>query len=164
MRTRICMMLFAATLLIAAANLRASATESRFEVSATVTPDCRITVTDLSFGTYDPLGQNGSRELDAAAGVSMLCTREARAKIAIDSGRNASSGSRGLAAGGQRVAYQIYRDADRTQVWGSGADAMQFVSSGIQSPQQFNVYARIPPGQEVASGHYSDTVTATVEF
>ena len=162
MRTRIYTLAFAATLLTALTVTASTAV--KLEVNATVTPDCRISVTDLSFGQYDPLGQNGSRELDAAAGVSMLCTRDARAKIAIDTGRNPGAGTRGLAAGAQRVAYQIYRDADRTQVWGSGADAQQFVSAGNQAPQQFNVYARIPPGQEVASGTYTDVVTATVEF
>jgi spore coat protein U-like protein len=163
MRTRI---YIAASILMLMTAIAVNGTTeaARFEVSATVNADCRISVTDLFFGSYDPLGQNGSRELDAAAGVNMLCTRDARAKIAIDSGRNAADGTRGLAADGQRVSYQIYRDADRTQVWGSGADAQQFVSTGIQSPQQFNVYARIPPGQEVASGRYTDVVTATVEF
>lgn len=155
-------MVIAATLLVAAAAQ--ASTSARFEVSATVTADCSISVTDLSFGQYDPLGQNSSRELNAAAGVSMICTREARAKIVIDSGRNPMSGTRGMSSGDQRVAYQIYRDASRTQVWGNGADAQQFVSAGVQNPQQFVVYARIPPGQEVASGTYSDVVMATVEF
>ena len=162
MRNRTYMMLIAMVLMAPA--VFASTDNARFQVSATVTPDCSISVTDLSFGQYDPLGQNGSRELDARAGVSMICTREARASIALDYGRSPSAGNRGLISGEQRVAYQIYRDADRTQVWGSGADALQFVSAGAQNPQQLVVYARIPPGQEVASGPYSDTVTATVDF
>lgn len=161
MRNRISLII-AATLLMAPA-IFASA-NARFQVSATVSADCRISVSDLSFGSYDPLGQNSSRELSAAAGVSMLCTRDARATIVLDAGRTPLGGSRAMASGEQRVAYQIYRDADRTEVWGSGADALQFVSTGIQRPQQFMVYARIPPGQEVASGTYSDVVTATVDF
>lgn len=162
MRNRISTLMIAATL-FAAPAIFASA-NARFQVSATVTADCRISVTDLSFGQYDPLGQNSSRELNAAAGVSMLCTRDARATIVMDAGRSPLGSTRGLSSGDQRVAYQIYRDADRTQVWGSGADALQFVSGGVQNPQQFVVYARIPPGQEVASGTYSDVVTATVDF
>lgn len=153
----------AAATLLMATTISAS-TSARFEVTTTVTADCSITVTDLSFGQYDPLGQNGSRELNAAAGVSMVCTRAARANIVIDAGRSPIGSSRGLASGGQRVAYQIYRDADRTQVWGTGAEGLQFVSAGVQSPKQFVVYARIPPGQEVPSGTYSDVVTATVDF
>jgi len=162
MRNRMNRWMIAATLLMAPAIFASSANVS-FQASATVTPDCRITVTDLSFGQYDPLGQNSSRELNAAAGVSMLCTRDARATIVIDAGQNPVGTTRGLASGGQVVSYQLYRDADRTQVWGSGADALQFVSAGVQNPQQFVVYARIPPGQGVASGRYSDGGTATVD-
>ena len=161
MRNRITLMI-AATLLMAPAVFASA--NARFQVSAAVSADCRISVSDLSFGQYDPLGQNSSRELNAAAGVSMLCTRDARATIVMDAGRNPLGTSRAMASGDQHVAYQIYRDADRTQVWGSGGDALQFVSTGVQQPQQFVVYARIPPGQEVASGTYSDVVTATVDF
>ena len=41
---------------------------------------------------------------------------------------------------------------------------LQYVSEGIHKPQQLTVYGRIPPGQEVASGVYTDVVTATVDF
>lgn len=162
MRNRISTWTIAAALLMAPA-IFASANVP-FQVNAIVTADCRISVSDLSFGQYDPLARNSSRELDAAAGVSILCTRDARATIVIDAGRSPLGGTRGLTSGAQVVSYQLYRDADRTQVWGSGADALQFVSAGVQNPQRFVVYARIPPGQEVASGTYSDVVTATVDF
>ena len=94
----------------------------------------------------------------------MLCTRSSRAEIIIDSGRNPLGISRSLSGGTQHVSYQLYRDAGRTQVWGSAGNALQFVSNGVARPQQFVVYGRIPPGQEVASGVYTDVVTATVEF
>ena len=162
MRTRISIWTIFATLLMAPAMFASA--NARFQVSANVTADCSIAVSDLSFGQYDPLGQNGTQGVNAAAGVSMLCTRDARATIVIDSGRNPVGSTRGLSSGAQVVAYQIYRDAGRTQVWGSGANALQFVSAGVQNAQQFVVYANIPPGQEVASGSYSDVVTATVDF
>jgi spore coat protein U-like protein len=145
------------SLLLATLRMHASAASLRVQVSATVTADCRIAVTDLSFGQYDPLGRNAGRELDAAAGVSMTCTREARATIILDS-------SRAMAGGEQRVTYQIYRDAERTQVWGSGPNALRFVSTGGRKAQEFVVYARIPPGQEVVSGTYADVITANVDF
>ena len=96
--------------------------------------------------------------------VTMLCTRSSRAEIIIDSGRNPLGISRSLSGGTQHVSYQLYRDAGRTQVWGGAGNALQFVSNGVARPQQFVVYGRIPPGQEVASGVYTDVVTATVEF
>lgn len=150
--------------LIISAPLQAGTTTNKLEVSSVVPANCRITISDLAFPDYDPLDQNASRELNGAADVRMICTRQARATIVIDTGRNGSGRSRAMSDGGQRVAYQLYRDSNRTQVWGSGAEGLQFVSTGYKNPQQFIVYASIPPGQEVASGTYTDVVVATVDF
>lgn len=155
--------LIAAFALVAPATYAATM-NAQLDVKSVVPPNCRITVSDLAFANYDPLEQNASRELNGSADVRMICTREARANIVIDTGRNSSGRMRALSSGDQKVNYQLYRDAGRTQVWGSGAEGQQFVSAGVKSPQQFTVYARIPPGQEVASGTYTDVVMATVDF
>lgn len=152
-----------ACLMVMAATLHAASSTAQMEVSAVVAPDCRITVSNLAFGSYDPLAQNAAQELNAAADVSMLCTKNSRASIIIDGGRNPVGSSRALSGGTQHVAYQLYRDADRTQTWRSD-EALQYVSAGVSKPQQLRVYGRIPPGQEVASGVYTDVVTATVDF
>ncbi len=157
-------LLIAAATLIMGSALQAATATKNLEVSTVVAPNCKIVISDLAFGAYDPLEQNASRELQGAADVRMICTRDARATIVIDTGRNAVGRSRALSDGNQRVSYQLYRDSDRTQVWGSGAEGLQFVSTGYKNPQQFTVYARIPPGQEVASGTYTDVVMATVDF
>lgn len=149
--------------LIVASTLHAASSSAPLEVSAEVAADCRIAISNLAFGRYDPLVQNATTELDASAAVTMLCTRSSRASINIDFGRNAIGSSRGLAGGTQHVAYQLYRDSGRTSEWGRG-DGLQFVSQGIHKPQEFTLYGRIPPGQEVASGVYTDVVTATVDF
>jgi spore coat protein U-like protein len=145
-------------------TLRAGSAVSPLDVTASVTADCRIAVSDLTFGSYDPLGQNADRPLDGAADVTMRCTRSSRAAIVIDYGRQSNGGTRALGMGAQQVAYQLYRDEARTKVWGEGGDALQFVSDSATNPQQFTVYGRIPPGQEAGPGVYTDVVTATVEF
>ena len=146
----------------------ASGTEisSKLSVTATVVANCRVTLTPLTFGTYDPLGANASGSLDTVATMNMTCTRNARATIAMDAGRYASIAGplRQLAAGADRVAYQIYRDAARTEVWGDATDAVHFVSPGLRDAQTLTVYGRIPGGQEVPAGTYSDVVTATIDF
>ncbi|HJT16616.1 MAG TPA: spore coat U domain-containing protein, partial [Thermoanaerobaculia bacterium] len=87
------------------------------------------------------------------------------ATIYLDSGRNPVGSTRTLSGTSQRVSYQLYRDAGHTQAWGGGdAGGLQFVSEGVRKPQQVTLYGRIPPGQEVASGLYTDVVTATVDF
>src|SRR5207253_11226918 len=106
---------------------------------------------------------HATQQLDGAARMTMVCTRGAQAAIIIDSGRHSTGSNRALSGGTQRVSYQLYRDEGRTQVWGGGS-ALQFVSNGVARPEQVTVYGRIPPGQEVQSGVYTDVVTATVDF
>jgi spore coat protein U-like protein len=139
----------------------------KLDVTAMVSPNCRMTLTPLNFGNYDPLGGNGSQELDATATLSLTCTRNSIATIAIDQGQNPAGGglSRRLASGDQRLDYEIYRDAARTQTWSTGTNAVRYVSAaGISTSSDMMVYGRIPHGQEVAAGSYSDVVTATVDF
>jgi spore coat protein U-like protein len=151
--------------LVLATSLHAASTPAPLNVSAEVAPNCVIAISNLAFGKYDPLGQNANQQLDAAAEVTMLCTRSSRAALYIDSGRNPMGSSRTLSGTSQHIAYQLFRDADRTRQWAAGeGDGLQFVSEGIHKPQQLTVYGRIPPGQEVASGVYTDVVTATVDF
>ena len=151
--------------LVLATSLHADTSSAPLSVTAEVASNCVIATSNLAFGAYDPLVQNATQQLDASAGVTVLCTRSSRATVSIDSGRNSIGSSRTLAGGSQRVSYQLFRDADRTQEWGGGlSDSQQIVSEGIHKPQQLTVYGRIPPGQEVASGVYTDVVTATVDF
>jgi spore coat protein U-like protein len=135
-------------------------------VSAVVVPNCRLSVTPLSFGSYDPLAANNQTSLDATATVVITCTRDSRASVDMDQGHNAPVGaqSRFLTLGSDRLSYDLFRDAARTQLWGSGADSLAVVAQGIRSPVSMTVYGRIPPGQEVAAGTYNDVVTATVDF
>jgi spore coat protein U-like protein len=163
MRNALHTLVIAAALLQGAA-LQAGTTTKNLEVSSVVAANCKITISDLAFPSYDPLDQNASRELNGTADVRMICTRESRANIVIDRGRYGTAQSRAMSDGGQTVNYQLYRDSNRTQVWASGGDGLKFVSTGYKNPQQFTVYARIPPGQEVASGTYTDVVMATVDF
>jgi spore coat protein U-like protein len=150
--------------LVVATTVQAGSNTSRLEVSAVVVADCRIVTSDLAFADYDPLLHHATQQLDAAAQMTMVCTRGAQAAIVIDGGRHSTGSNRALTGGTQRVSYQLYRDEGRTQVWGSEGSGLQFVSNGVARPEQVTVYGRIPPGQEVQSGVYTDVVTATVDF
>ena len=147
------------------ASLNAATSSAPIEVTAEVVSNCVIATSNLAFGQYDPLAGNSTQHLDAAANVTMVCTRATSAALSLDSGRNSNGATRTLAGSSQRVSYQLYRDSGRTQEWGGGAaGSLQFVSEGVHKPQQVTLYGRIPPGQEVPSGIYSDVVMATVDF
>lgn len=134
-------------------------------VTATVVPNCRLTIDPLVFGSYDPLGVHMNAALDGSGQMTVVCTRETQATIVMDGGRNAGQDAavRVLNSRGQALSYQLFRDSARTQVWGRGADALTFVSRGLVAGQ-FTIYARIPAGQDVPAGTYTDVVTASVDF
>ena len=159
--------LFAVILMTATSILADGRATAKMDVTALVVSNCRMTLTPLSFGSYDPLGANATQELDATATLSLTCTRDSIATIAIDRGLNPTGGSltRRLASGTQRLDYEIYRDAARTETWSAGTNAVRYVSAaGISATSELMVYGRIPSGQDVASGNYNDVVTATVDF
>ncbi len=149
-----------------AATAGADSIAARMEVTATVVPNCRLSVPPLSFGPYDPLDGNSVQPADASTVITVTCTRATGAAVSFDFGVNASSGSlRAMSGPGtDRLEYQIYRDTAHSLVWSQGDNAVRVVSRGISSAEQLTVFGRIPPRQEVAPGAYSDLLTATVEF
>ncbi len=144
-----------------------------FNVTASVARSCNITGTsDVAFGAYDPADANFSSPLDASGSVTVRCTKNTTYDIALGQGANAASGStcaaplRRMASGTERLAYGLFSDAGRTTAWGCDAsnDVTRTETVGPSSPDTVTVYGRIPAGQDVADGSYSDTVTVTVSF
>ena len=152
--------------MMAAAAAQAGSIGARMDVSATVVPNCRLSVPPLSFGIYDPLDGNSAQPADASTIITVTCTRSTGAAVSFDFGLNASTGDIRAMSGPatERLEYQIYRDSAHSQVWSQGDNAVRVVSRGINDAEQLTVFGRIPPRQEVGPGAYSDLLTATVDF
>jgi spore coat protein U domain-containing protein, fimbrial subunit CupE1/2/3/6 len=126
--------------------------------------DCRVATTPLSFGSYDMFSPFA---VDATGEISVSCPAAGPSggpRIRLDAGVD-SGGSFGprrmrSASGGAFLAYDLYRDAARTEVWGDGT-GRTFVQAG---EGRHVVYGRIPTRQSVPPGTYADTVTVTVEW
>jgi spore coat protein U-like protein len=72
-------------------------------------------------------------------------------------------------AGGTLLNYNIYADAANTQIWGDGTGgsvSQSYTTSASQNglPAPVPIYASLPLGQNVGSGSYTDTVTATLSW
>ncbi len=140
---------------------------SGFRVDASVPPKCSIVASDLAFGLYDPLAANATVGLDAAATLTVTCTRGLSGAIVVDGGANGRGpdGARQMSSGAQRLSYQIFKDASHSTVWQAGPDgAARIVTGGAEGPERITLFGRIPPGQTVPSGRYADTLTATMQF
>lgn len=158
LRTTIAVSLLA---LLMSGDAHAATDSARMQVTVRVVPNCRIAVTDLAFGAYDPLVEHSSQNLDGTAAVTVVCTRNERATILME---GSEAAMRALRAGEYSLSYGIFSDSARTQIWGTGANAVQVSFDDTSGPRELTVYGRIPPGQVVPAGIYYDSVTATVDF
>lgn len=125
---------------------------------------CAVTATAVNFGGYDSYTQ-----LDATGGVNITCDAGLYYTIRIDAGAN-SGGSftprkARLAGGTGTASYNLFRDSARSEAWGDGTNntfVRTSVSTGAE--EKLTIYGRLPEGQKVATGVYSDTLTITVEW
>lgn len=136
----------------------AGAARATITVTATVVKACsRVTATALSFGSYT----SGGAAVDGRAEVSVTCSKGTPYTLRLDAGAapGAGEGRRMTTNGGFALGYSLFRNPERTQAW-DGAPA----HIGTQAPQSHAIYGRIPPGQELPAGTYTDSVTVTVSF
>jgi spore coat protein U-like protein len=152
-----------------AAPALAATAQSNFNVTASVTNNCTITSTTLAFGAYDPISANATVALDAAGSVDVACTKGAAPTIGLNAGNNSASAvatTRAMSNGaGGFLSYEIFQNGGRTTVWGnSGAGLLTTVPAPSKAVRSFPTFGRIPAGQDVDAGAYTDTVTATVNF
>lgn len=133
---------------------------------------CSVASGNLAFGAYDVFG---TTNLDSSAALVVTCRRAGgppNSTLSIAIGPSASSGaiaSRRLrtAGGADFLGYNLFRDATRTAVWGNtaGVDTMvQTISVPNNGSIQVSttIFGRIPAGQDVRMGTYSDSVTISV--
>lgn len=126
---------------------------------------CTISTTGVNFGTYNVF--QGTPD-DADGQVTFRCTTfELFVRIDLDRGGAASFNPRQMRQGSEILSYNLYRDASRSTIWGDGTGGTQnFVQIFVPANQNINltVYGRIPAGQDVRAGAYTNTVTATIQF
>lgn len=153
-----------ATLASSPTWLGAATKTTTFAVRLTLTADCTISVADLDFGSRGVLAAN----VDQTSAMQVTCSNSAPYQVGLDAGTTAGSSiaNRLLAAGtgAATVQYQIYRDSNRSQIWGNtpGTDTVDGVGNGNAQP--ITLYGRVPPQPTPAAGVYTATVTATINF
>ncbi len=152
-----------AVLLLAPPARAAGTATNTLTVNATVVGICTIDPATLSFGSYD-----STRQLDAAATLTVRCTQGSSYWVGLGLSANASGSTRRMLNGtSSYLAYELYRDDARQQIWDNadpGAASHLAAGTAGYAPYTTTVYARVPAGQIVPMGVYTDTVTMTVNF
>ncbi|HKB79430.1 MAG TPA: spore coat U domain-containing protein [Thermoanaerobaculia bacterium] len=137
-----------------------------FTVTATVSAECTVSTSAVSFGLYDPVSANAAAPKDATGTVNVYCTAGTLATVALDLGSHAAGSTRKMLGGtGDLLQYELYRDAARTVVWNAvNTDSGTSASKTTPINGGFMAYGRIFAGQDVRIGGYSDTVLVTVNY
>ncbi len=157
--------------------LAADTVTRNFTVTATIANGCIFgssgsggsgNLGTINFGTL----ANVANVVDAASTVGagslvVTCTPGMAVSIALNGGVNGGSNAQRylINSGGTRtLAYQLYQDAARSTVWGTGALARS-IASFPATTQTLTVYARLlSNGTPPPAGSYSDTVTVTLTW
>ena len=128
-------------------------------VTATVLSACSLSGGTLNFGTYTS-GQTNDVNVN---GTINFVNCSGTLTFALDGGGSGNINDRQMSMGASRLNYQIYRNASRSAVWGTGAESQVQILFGTQSGF-VTVYGRIPASQVVPEGTYTDTVNITLTF
>jgi len=121
----------------------------------------------LDFGTYDPYSPG---PLDANSSFRLRCTQDptpADITVSLDGGLNFQApSSRAMSSAGSLLLYNAYQDGARTIIWGDGAFGSTLLLTKTSKNETFDlvVYGRIPAGQNLPPGVYTDTITLTATY
>lgn len=126
---------------------------------------CAVSATAVNFGG----GYDSYTQLDATGSIIVTCANGLTYTVRIDAGANSGGGfiprKARLAGGVNEASYNLYIDPARTQVWGDGTqNTFVRTGGGIGTAEILTVYGRLPSGQNLASGYYSDALIVTVEW
>jgi spore coat protein U-like protein len=126
---------------------------------------CGVEANLVSFGIYDPASPAPN---DASGEVVMICVCTGNGCGALHYRLDIGAGvdRRLTSAAGDVLAYELYADPARTQVWGQSD---QGISGTYQPPnngdrQTLPVYGRMPPLQRAAPGAYSGSEMVVVTY
>jgi len=153
----------AVCMFLGASGASAATKTTTFLVQAQITADCSITANDLNFGSLGVLSANN----DATTTLTATCSNTTPYNVGLNAGSVAGStvATRLLGNGTATLAFQLYRDAARTQVWGITVGTDTSSGTGTGSAQTMQVYGRIPSQANTpAPGTYSSTITVTITY
>jgi spore coat protein U-like protein len=137
--------------LFAAGAAKAQTATTNFQVTATVQAACSVAATDLVFGNYLA---SAAGPTDSTSTITVTCSNGTNYAVGV----GATPMARTMAGPGGNLNYGMFNEAARSTAFGVAA------ASGSGAGQAYTVYGRIPAGQFLQAGNYSDTVTVTVTY
>jgi len=140
-----------------------TASAAPMNVTATIDEVCELgTMGDVTFGNLTPgAGTDGT----ANGNVEWRCSNGTDADISIDNGGNGNRSMDHAVTAGSTLAYQLFKDAARTQVWSDIGTDLGVTGTGIGAGYASQlVYGRVLSVDIDAAevGSYSDQVDVLI--
>jgi spore coat protein U-like protein len=140
--------------------------------------ECTISAGPLYFGNYDPLLAQPN---DSTANTDVTCSWAGGSRrntlvayvLALSTGASGTYAQRHMLSGNDRLPYNLFTDAARSQIWGDssggtgiGSGAMRIGSGQGNNTDTRNhtIYGRIPAQLDAEYGDYGDTIFVTLIF
>ncbi len=128
--------------------------------------DCTVNTSGINFGIYDPLGTSN---LDSIGTITIRCTGKVNVTVSIGPSPNTGGfnpRAMKIGSGTSLLNYNLYTTSARTQIWGDGTQGTATVSGLAPRNKDLplSVYSRVPPGQDVTVGSYSENVVVTINW
>jgi len=126
-------------------------------------PKCTISATAVNFGAYNVFA--AAPDDNGVGTVQVNCNGAGKTvSVTMDTGLGGSYTPRVMRYGANTLSYNLYSDAARRAIWGDGSGGSSAVGVGGKVNTTLDVFGRIPAGQNVSVGAYSDSITVTVTF
>lgn len=125
---------------------------------------CQIDATGVNFGNYDPFAPSPT---DSTGSVNFRCSQSDPITIFLSRGNAPTFDPRQMRNGGEILNYNLYRDAGRSSIWGDSTGGTTVYADPAPPRNQWitiSIFGRIPSGQDVLAGVYTDSITATVNW
>lgn len=135
------------------------------QAQATTINSCVVAIasaSDMDFGSHASLASAWT----GTSTITLDCPSNTTWQLGLSNGLHALGTQRRMAGpGGDFVNYELYRDAARTQRWGStlGGDTYPKPTTAT-NPMSLTVYGRVPAQPDVTPGVYIDTITVTLTY
>ena len=127
---------------------------------------CNISNSSISFGNYDVF--SGSADTASGTFTVRSCSSGKNSYTASISTGSGSYTARTMSNGTDDLEYNLYTSNSYTTVWGNGSGGSSTASgtgiTGSSGGTPKTIYGRIPAGQDVSAGSYSDSLTITISF
>src|SRR5262249_40741713 len=130
--------------------------------TASVSSNCNVSSSNVNFGSSGTITAN----VDATGTLSVQCTNTTPYTVALNGGNSGASDptQRKMSKAAETITYGLYRDATRSQSWGSTSGTNTVGGTGTGANQGLTVYGRVAAQTTPSPGTYTDSVVVTVTY